>query len=250
MVPDVSGAADGALAAWATGAVAVGSIGILVTTAAALAARFGAERGVEPVPRALPLASAVATGLAAACVAWSLAVGRLPLTIAPAAFLLVWVLAVGASVDAVTRRIPDALTVGLGPVVASLALVAAARDPVLALGDVVLGLTVLPASLELLAQLARPLAGERGIGRGDVKLAVAVGPVVAAAGPAELAVLAVVTGLAALPPALVAAVARRGTARPRIALGPPLAIGAVVTLVGGRPLTAALVSPWAVGTVG
>lgn len=160
--------------------------------------------------------------------------GRLPAVLVPLAVGLVAVLVVAAAVDVATRRIPALLTAS-GAVMSVLggAAIAVASSEV-ALGHVLLGAAAPALVLEVLARATGVLGHGRGIGRGDVRLAVVIGPVVAAVHPLALLVLALGTLAAATPPAVVAR--RRHGPGATIALAPALALGSVVALVGGRPL--------------
>lgn len=163
---------------------------------------------------------------------------RLPPALVPGAIGLVLVLTVAAAVDLVTQRIPAALTAIGGAAILTACVVAGIASDEVELGHVLLGAVAVPTVLELLARSTRVALGVRGVGVGDVRLAVSIGPVVAAIAPGALVVLALATLVVALPPALHA----RWRVGPgaTVALAPALALGSLVALVGGRPLAAAL----------
>jgi leader peptidase (prepilin peptidase)/N-methyltransferase len=204
-----------------------------------LAARMVERRsGGAPAPwwvgATLPWANgAAAVGVVAA--AWF---GRLPSALVPVALAIVMVVGTASVVDLATRRIPVELTSGGGALVLVLAAHAAARSSEVALRDVVLGAVVVPITLEVLARATWLFVGVRGVGAGDVRLAIPIGGAVGGVDPAALGVLAVTSALAALPAALRAH--RRLGPGASFALAPALAFGTIVALLGGRPLAHSL----------
>lgn len=211
--------------------LAVGARPIAVRS---IAVRCPDRRGPDGIGVAVPggvLGGAVAVAVAGLA-------GRLPVVLVPLAVGLVAILVVGAAVDIATRRIPAPLTAWGAATMLIGAIAAALASSEIALRHVILGAVVPALVLEALACATAALGHGRGIGRGDVRLAVAIGPVVAAVHPLALVVLALGTLASATVPAVIAR--RRHGPGATIALAPPLALGSVVALVGGRPLASDL----------
>lgn len=218
------------------GAVA---LAVLPVLSGRLAGRFVAVRRARgDVPGWVPPAAGSSVLAGWVIVLSSAGSERLPFPLVLPALLLAWLLAVAAAVDLATRRIPSVLT-ATGGVVLSVGCVGIALTVEgVDLRDVLFGALVPPLVLELLARSTAVITGTRGVGRGDVRLVVSIGPVLATIDRAALLILAVGTVLAALPAALHARV--RDGRRASIALAPPLALASLVALGGGRPLAAAV----------
>lgn len=226
------------------GALALGLLGAALSTTLAvvsgrIARRFVAERRADgEVPSWVPPAAGISAVAGWIVVLSAARSERLPLAVVPTALLLVSVLSVAAAVDLATRRIPAELTAIGGAVLSVASVVVALLVDGIDVRDVFVGLLVPPLVLELLARSTARIAGTRGVGRGDVRLVVSIGPVLATIDRAALIVLAVGTVLAALPAAL--HVRRRDGRRASIALAPSLALASLVALGGGGPLAASV----------
>ncbi len=192
----------------------------------------------EPISVRYPLLE-LTCGLLFAAVAWRVGASWL----LPGLLLLAWLLLVLAVIDARTRRIPNALTYPLAPVLAALLVVGALLD-----GDPAAALRIPLAGLAGFAVLlAIALASPRGMGMGDVKLAGVIGLGLGALGWGEVVVGLfagfLLGGIAAI--ALLATGAR--SRRDAIPFGPYLALGAIAALLAGRPIVEAYLATSGLG---
>ncbi len=184
----------------------------------------------EPISVHYPLLE-LACGTLFAAVAWRVGASWL----LPGLLLLVWLLLVLAVIDARTRRIPNALTYPLAPVLAVLLILGALLD-----GDPAAALRIPLAGLAGFAVLlVIALVNPRGMGMGDVKLAGVIGLGLGALGWGEVIVGLfagfLLGGLAAI--ALLATGTR--TRRDAIPFGPYLALGAIAALLAAQPIVGA-----------
>lgn len=156
----------------------------------------------------------------------------------PGFLLFAWMLLVLSVIDARTRRIPNALTYPLTPVLTALLVAAALLEgaPGVALRVMLGGLSAF-AALLLLA-----LASPRGMGMGDVKLAASIGAALGYLGWGHIVVGIfggfLYGGLTAL---LLMALRRRGR-KDLLPFGPYLAAGALTALLYGQPVIEAYVA--------
>ena len=155
----------------------------------------------------------------------------------PALLVLAWALVVASAIDIEYRIIPNRLTYRLAPVLLVLLASAAALDQ--RWGSLVRALiagVALPLGLFALAEGFRLVRGKRGMGMGDVRLAVSLGLVLGYLGGWEI-----VIGLYAAIGSAVVVVAGlmltgRATLASRIPFGPYLAVGTLTAVVAGAPL--------------
>lgn len=137
------------------------------------------------------------------------------------------VLGVLSAIDVDVRRLPDAITLPLVPItlvaVVAVAVVAGSADPLV---GAVLGALALGAFYFIQVLLA----GGRGMGLGDAKLAVSLGAVLGLQSWTHLILATTVTYLAALGYGLFLVVFRGGNRRTQLAFGPYMALGAVLVL--------------------
>jgi leader peptidase (prepilin peptidase) / N-methyltransferase len=156
----------------------------------------------------------------------------------PALLVLVWSLVVGSIIDLEHRIIPNRLTLRLPLVLLPLLVGAAAIDGAWAdlVRALIAGIAV-PGVMLLLSEGFRLVRGQAGIGMGDVKLAISIGLVVGYLGGLELVVFAYATIIAAVIIAIGLMLMGRAKLASRIPFGPYLAIGALVAILAGGPLT-------------
>jgi leader peptidase (prepilin peptidase) / N-methyltransferase len=95
----------------------------------------------------------------------------------------------------------------------------------------------------LLSEAFRLLRGQPGIGMGDIKLAVSLGLVVGYLGALEIVVFAYGAIISAVLIAVVLMIVGKARLASRIPFGPYLAIGAMLVILAGDPLTD-LVRAW------
>ncbi len=175
-------------------------------------------------------------------VAWGLiAFVHGPVGELPALLAVGWALVVATVIDLEFRIIPNKLTYRLAPIVLALLLVAAAFHD--AWGDfrraVVAGLA-LPFGMLLLSEGFRLVRGQAGMGMGDVKLAASLGLALGYLGGWEVVIAIYAAVLAAVVVAFVLIVTGRAGLASRIPFGPYLAVGTLVAVLAGTPLTAAI----------
>lgn len=156
----------------------------------------------------------------------------------PALLVLTWALVVATIIDLEHRIIPNKLTYPLAPITLTLLVLAAA-----AMGDwndlvraIIVGLA-LPTGMFLLSETFRILRGQAGMGMGDVKLAVSLGLVLGYLGGWQVAIGLYATIISAVLIAVGLMLAGRAKLASRIPFGPYLAIGTLVAILAGEPLT-------------
>lgn len=176
----------------------------------------------------------VVTGalFASTAVVWGLVPLLLPLLV------FVWALVVATAIDLEHRIIPNRQTYRLPLVLLVLLVLAAALDD--AWRDLVRGLITgiaIPGVMFLLSELFRLLRGKAGMGMGDVKLAVSIGLVVGYLGGLEIVVFAYGTVISAVIIAIGLMLAGRARLASRIPFGPYLAVGSLLVVLAGDPLT-------------
>jgi leader peptidase (prepilin peptidase) / N-methyltransferase len=193
----------------------------------------------EPIPLRY-LVVEVATGGLFAGVAWIW--GFDPLL--PALLALTWALVVATVIDLEFRIIPNRLTYPLPLVLLPLVVGAAWFDGAWTdLRRAVIAAIALPAVMLLLSEGFRLLRGQPGIGMGDIKLAVSLGLVVGYLGGLHIVVFAYGAVISAVVIAIVLMLAGRAKLASRIPFGPYLAIGTMLVIIAGGPLTD-LVASW------
>ena len=182
----------------------------------------------------------VMTGALFAGVAWAWGVDPL----LPALLVLTWALVVATAIDLEFRIIPNRLTYRLPLVLLPLVVAAAWYDGAWTdLRRAVITAVALPGIMLLLSEAFRLLRGQPGIGMGDIKLAVSLGLVVGYLGGMEIVVFAYGAVISAVAIAVVLMLLGRARLASRIPFGPYLAIGAMLVVLAGDPLTA-LVRGW------
>lgn len=213
-----------------------------------LALRGRCRHCATPIPLRYLLVEAAAGALFAG-LAWTW--GLDPLL--PALLALAWALVVATAIDLEFRIIPNRLTYRLPVVLLPLVAGAAWYDG--AWGDLrraLITAVAVPGAMLLLSEGFRLLRGQPGIGMGDIKLAVSLGLVLGYLGGLELVVFAYGSIISAVVIALALVLVGRARLASRIPFGPYLAVGTLLVLLAGGPLTA-LVRAWlgpAVGTAG
>jgi leader peptidase (prepilin peptidase) / N-methyltransferase len=177
----------------------------------------------------------VLTGVLFAAVAWVW--GLVPLL--PALLVFTWSAVVATAIDLEHRIIPNRLTLRLPLVlVPLLALAAALDDAWLDLRRAVIAGVAIPLVMFLLSELFRLLRGQSGMGMGDVKYAISIGLMVGYLGGLHLVVWAYGSIVSAVVIAIGLLLAGRARMASRIPFGPYLAIGAMLAILAGEPLTA------------
>jgi leader peptidase (prepilin peptidase) / N-methyltransferase len=170
-----------------------------------------------------------------AAVAWVW--GLVPLL--PALLVFTWSAVVATAIDLEHRIIPNRLTLRLPLVlVPLLALAAALDDAWLDLRRAVIAGVAIPLVMFLLSELFRLLRGQSGMGMGDVKYAISIGLVVGYLGGLHLVVWAYGSIVSAVVIAIGLLLAGKARMASRIPFGPYLAIGAMLAILAGEPLTA------------
>jgi leader peptidase (prepilin peptidase) / N-methyltransferase len=198
-----------------------------------LALRGHCRRCREPISVRYPLIEAL-TGVLFGAVAW---VWRFD-PLLPALLAFTWSLVVATVIDLEFRIIPNRLTLRLPFVLIVLVMAAAAYEGIgtdLRRG-VIAGIAV-PGAMFVLSEAFRLLRGQPGIGMGDIKLAISIGLMVGYLGGLELVVFAYGTILSAVIIAVGLMLAGRAKLASRIPFGPYLAIGAMLPILAGDPLT-------------
>ena len=162
--------------------------------------------------------------------------------------VFVWVLVVAAVIDLEHRIIPNRLTYRAAPILLVLLVAVAAVDGewgnlrrALAAGVAV------PVAMLALSETFRLLRGVAGIGMGDIKLAPSIGLVVGYLGGWELVIWFYATAVSAVLVALGLILAGKAKLATRIPYGPYLALGALVAVLAGEPLSRAAASWLGVG---
>lgn len=156
----------------------------------------------------------------------------------PALLVFVWALVVATAIDLEHRIIPNRLTYRLPFVLLPLLVVATVAD-----GDwhdliraAIAGIGV-PAIMFGMSEAFRLLRGKPGMGLGDVKLAVSIGLVVGYLGGMELVVFAYGSVVSAVVIAVALMALGRARLASRIPFGPYLAVGSLLVVLAGDPLT-------------
>lgn len=154
-----------------------------------------------------------------------------------------WVLVVATAIDLEHRIIPNRLTYRAAPVLLVLLLI-----PTIANSEwadfrraLIVGIAV-PGFMLALSETFRLLRGQVGMGMGDIKLAVSIGLVVGYLGGWEVVIFAYGTMISAVVIAVGLMLAGRAKLATRIPYGPYLAIGSMLAVLFGAPLSDALVS--------
>jgi leader peptidase (prepilin peptidase) / N-methyltransferase len=159
----------------------------------------------------------------------------------PSLLALTWALVVTTAIDLEHRIIPNKLTYPLFPLLLAWLVGAAAWED--AWSDLRRGVVVglaLPVGMFVLSEVFRLLRGQPGMGMGDVKLGFSLGLVLGYLGPWEVAIGLYATIIASVVVAFVLIAAGRAKLASRIPFGPYLAIGTLVAILGGEPLTGML----------
>jgi leader peptidase (prepilin peptidase) / N-methyltransferase len=179
----------------------------------------------------------VATGVlfAATAIVWGLD----PLL--PALLVFVWALVVATVIDLEFRIIPNRLTLRLPLVLVPLLVAAAAIDGAWTeLRRALIAGIAVPGVMFAMSEGFRLLRGQAGIGMGDVKLAISIGLVVGYLGGLHLVVFAYGSIISAVVIAVGLMLSGRAKLASRIPFGPYLALGSLVAVLAGEPLTGAL----------
>jgi leader peptidase (prepilin peptidase) / N-methyltransferase len=187
----------------------------------------------EAISVRYPLIEAL-TGLLFGAVVWGWSLD--PLT--PALLVFVWSLVVATVIDLEFRIIPNRLTLRLPFVLLPLLMGAAAIDGAWTdLRRAIIAGIAVPGAMFLLSEAFRLVRGQAGIGMGDIKLAISIGLLVGYLGGLELVVFAYGTIISAVIIAVGLMLAGRAKLASRIPFGPYLAIGALLPVLAGEPLT-------------
>jgi leader peptidase (prepilin peptidase) / N-methyltransferase len=159
----------------------------------------------------------------------------------PALLVFVWSLVVASVIDLEFRIIPNRLTLRLPLVLVPLLVSAAAIDGAWTdLRRALIAGVAVPGVMFGLSEGFRALRGQAGIGMGDVKLAISIGLVVGYLGGLHLVVFAYGSMISAVVIALALLLAGRARLATRIPFGPYLAIGSLLAVLAGEPLTSAI----------
>ena len=175
------------------------------------------------------------TGALFVAVAW--ARGLDPLL--PALLVFTWSAVVATVIDLEHRIIPNRLTLRLPFVLLPLVVLAAALDA--AWGDLwrsLITAVAVPGVMFAMSEAFRLLRGQPGIGMGDVKFAISIGLVVGYLGGLEIVVFAYGSIISAVVIAVELMLLGRAKLASRIPFGPYLAVGAMLPILAGQPLTA------------
>jgi leader peptidase (prepilin peptidase) / N-methyltransferase len=163
--------------------------------------------------------------------------GLVPLL--PALLVFTWSAVVATAIDLEHRIIPNRLTLRLPLVLLPLLVLAAALDGSWTdLRRAVIAGLAIPLVMFLLSELFRLLRGQSGMGMGDVKYAISIGLVVGYLGGLHLVVWAYGSIVSAVVIAMGLLLAGKAKMASRIPFGPYLAIGAMLAILAGDPLTA------------
>lgn len=156
----------------------------------------------------------------------------------PALLVFTWAMVVATAIDLEHRIIPNRLTYPLPGVLLVLVVGATAIDGTWTdLRRGAIAMIAVPGFMLALSEAFRLLRGKVGMGMGDIKLAVSIGLVIGTLGGLELVVFAYGTIISAGVIAIVLMVAGKVTVASRIPFGPYLAVGAMLTVLAGDPLT-------------
>ncbi|MFN2556007.1 MAG: A24 family peptidase [Nitriliruptorales bacterium] len=159
----------------------------------------------------------------------------------PALLAVGWAVVVATVIDLELRIIPNKLTYRLAPTVLVLLIGAALLDG--SWGDlrraVLVGLA-LPGGMLLLSEAFRLMRGQPGMGMGDIKLAVSLGLALGYLGGWEVVIGIYASVIAAVVFAFGLMAAGRAGLASRIPFGPYLALGTLVAVLVGGPLSGAL----------
>ncbi len=157
----------------------------------------------------------------------------------PTLLVLMWALVVATAIDLEHQIIPNRLTFPL-PLVLLVGLAAAAigAGAPRALLRGALFAVVVPLIMFAISELFARVRGQRGIGMGDVKLAVSLALVLGYLGGMYVVVFAYVAIFSAVIIAFTLILARRASLASRIPFGPYLACGAATAVLGGEPVVA------------
>lgn len=162
-----------------------------------------------------------------------------PVALLPALLVFTWALVVGSVIDLEHRIIPNRMTYPLPLVLLVLLVVAAAVGGAwLDLRRGAIAAVAVPGVMLALSETFRLVRGKVGIGMGDIKLAVSLGLVVGYLGALHLVVFAYGAIISAAVIAIGLVLVGRATLASRIPFGPYLAIGALLAVLAGEPLTA------------
>jgi leader peptidase (prepilin peptidase) / N-methyltransferase len=176
----------------------------------------------------------VTTGVLFGATAWVW--GFVP--ILAALLVFTWSTVVATAIDLEHRIIPNRLTLRLPLVLLPLLVLAAALDDAwLDLRRAMIAGVAIPLVMFLLSELFRLLRGQSGMGMGDVKYAISIGLVVGYLGGLHLVVWAYGSIISAVVIAVGLMLTGRAKLASRIPFGPYLAIGAVLAILAGEPLT-------------
>ncbi len=187
----------------------------------------------EPISIRYPFIEAL-TGALFGAVAW---VHGLTWVL-PALLTLTWVLVIASVIDLEHRIIPNRLTYAAAPTLLVLVTVAAAVTGEWGnLSRAAIAGVAIPAAMLALSELFRLVRGQAGIGMGDIKLAVSIGLVVGYLGGWQLVIFFYATAISAVVVAFGLIAAGRAKLATRIPYGPYLALGAMVAILAGGPLT-------------
>lgn len=158
--------------------------------------------------------------------------------ILPALLVVAWSAVVATAIDLEFRIIPNRMTYPLAPLVLVLVIGAAALDNAWdsALWAVGAGIAI-PLAMFLLSEGFRLLRGKAGIGMGDIKWAPALAMTLGYLGPLHLVVWFYATIFSAGFVAIALILARRAKLATRIPYGPYLALGWILAVLAGGPLT-------------
>jgi leader peptidase (prepilin peptidase) / N-methyltransferase len=175
-----------------------------------------------------------ATGVLFGATAWVW--GLVPVLAPLLAFA--WSSVVATAIDLEHRIIPNRLTLRLPLVLLPLLALTAALDGTWAdlRRSLVAGVAI-PLVMFLLSELFRLLRGQSGMGMGDVKYAISIGLVVGYLGGLHLVVWAYGSIISAVVIAVGLMLTGRAKLASRIPFGPYLAIGAMLAILAGEPLT-------------
>jgi leader peptidase (prepilin peptidase) / N-methyltransferase len=156
----------------------------------------------------------------------------------PALLVFTWSAVVATVIDLEHRIIPNRLTLRLPFILVPLLVFAAALDDAwLDLRRAVIAGVAVPLVMFLLSELFRLLRGQSGMGMGDVKYAISIGLVVGYLGGLHLVVWAYGSIVSAVVIAVGLMFTGRAKLASRIPFGPYLAIGAMLAILAGEPLT-------------
>ncbi len=157
----------------------------------------------------------------------------------PALLAFSWALVVATAIDLEHQRIPNVLTYRLAPVLlVLLAGAAAIEGDWSSLRRAAIAGIALPAGMLALAEGYRLVRGRMGMGMGDIKLAASVGLAIGWLGGWHLVIWFYATTFSAFAIAMVLIGSGRAKIASKIPYGPYMAIGAVVAMLAGSPISA------------